>query len=123
MIKIYNKNTASVKTPPSFLLSKFFLFFFFFFLNTEVRVSGEGTQPPGTYHDGNVVPVGQRKGPIHAQHIELAAEERLQVLSVDTHDLGDVVQAARRRIFFHKKISTFIQTVCLHNLENKTEKC
>lgn len=88
----------------------------------EVRVAGEDPQPVGTYHDGNVVPVGQRKGPIHAQHIELAAEERLQVLSMDTHDLCDVVQATRRRIFFHKKISTFIQTVCLHNLENKMEK-
>lgn len=68
------------------------------------------------------MPVGQRKGPVHAQHIELAAEERLQVLSMDTHHLRDVVQATRCRIFFHKKISTFIQTVCLHNLENKREE-
>lgn len=69
------------------------------------------------------MPVGQRKGPIHAQHVELAAEEGLQVLRVDAHDLGDVIQATRRRIFFHKKISTFIQTICLHNLEKRMEKC
>lgn len=68
------------------------------------------------------MPIGQRKGPIHAQHIELAAEERLQVLSMDTHDLCDVVQATRRRVFFHKKISTFVQTICLHNLKNKIDE-
>lgn len=66
-------------------------------------------------HYCNVVPVWQRKGAVHAQHVELAPQERLQVLSVQTHDLGDVVQTTGCRVFFHKKVSTFISCVCLDN--------
>lgn len=66
-------------------------------------------------HDGDVVPVREWKRAVHAQHVELAPQEGLQVLRVQTHDLGDVVQATGCGVFFHEKVSTFIHCVGLDN--------
>lgn len=81
----------------------------------QVPDSGE-QQAVSTYHDGNVVPVWEGEGAIHAQHVELAPQERLQVLSVQAHHLSDVVQATGCRVLFHKEVCSFIHCVCLDNL-------
>lgn len=89
------------------------------------RRSARGRRPANqetgnpAHHYCDVVPVRQRKGAVHAQHVELAPQERLQVLSVQTHDLCDVVQATGCRVFFHEKVSTFIHCVCLDNLNSQ----
>lgn len=85
-------------------------------------VCGQPVSGGRAHHDGDVVPVRERKGAVHAQHVELAPQERLQVLSVQAHDLGDVVQAPGRRVFFHQKVSTFIHCVGLDNLTTKKPK-
>lgn len=45
-----------------------------------------------TYHDADVVSVVQRQGSVHLQQVVLRPEEALQVLWVEAHHEGNVVQ-------------------------------
>lgn len=46
-----------------------------------------------THHDGDVMAVWQREGPVHVQDVVLCAQEALQVLRVRGHLLGHGVHA------------------------------
>lgn len=74
------------------------------------------------YYYCNVVFVWQRKGVVYAQYVELVSQEGFQVLSVQIYDLSDVVQTIGCRVFFYKKVSTFIYCVCLGNFIIKKYK-
>lgn len=51
---------------------------------------------PGAYHYPDVVPVMERERPIHLQEIVLSFEKAFEILRVENHHQGDVVQAAQR---------------------------
>lgn len=46
------------------------------------------------YHDADVVSVVQRQGSVHLQQVVLRPEKTLQVLWMETHHEGNVIQAA-----------------------------
>lgn len=50
------------------------------------------------YHDGDVVSAVERQGAVHPQQVELAVQEGLQVVGVQSHHLGQVVHMAQRRV-------------------------
>lgn len=53
------------------------------------------TSRASTHHDGDVMAVWQREGPVHVQDVVLCAQEALQVLRVRGHLLGHGVHAPR----------------------------
>lgn len=50
----------------------------------------------GAYHDADVVPVVERERAVHLQQIVLSFEKAFQILRVENHHQGDVVQPAQR---------------------------
>lgn len=58
---------------------------------------GEGGGCTQTHHDADVVSVVQRQGSVHLQQVVLRPEEALQVVRVEAHHHGNVVQTTERR--------------------------
>lgn len=75
-----------------------------------------------SYHDADVVSVVQRQGSVHLQQVVLRPQEAVQVLRVETHQEGNVVQTTKgcKRILKYR-LRPGVHFTNLKNLRLKTK--
>lgn len=79
------------------------------------------------YHNGYVVSVVEREGPVPPQEVLLGPQEHFQVVGVVPHELGDMVQAVILEERIHKQHlclqenETFPEYYIFHSKWNKLE--